>query len=436
VLIRGRRRVGKSRLVEEFLRTADVSSVFFTASRKPDRQLARFAAEISESNLPDAHLYAATPQTWDAALALLANVLPDQPSIVVIDELPYLLETDPGLEAILQNCWDRHLKKKPVLLLLVGSDLARMEALDQYGRAFHRRGTELVVPPFSPAEIATMVDLAAADAIDAFLVTGGLPLVLDEWPAGTSLNDYLRDALARSTSALIVSAERALAAEFPAEGQARRVLGAVGSARTFSTIQRVAGGLTATSLNRSLDLLTSKRVIARDVPLSEKPSKEARYRIADPYQRFWLRFIGPHLSEIERGRSDLVLARIEQNWTKWRDQAVEPVVREALERLLPDERFPDAEKVGGFWTRTNDITIDLVGADRSPVARRTAFVGSIKWREGAPFDQSDVAVLTAHSSQLPGASDSTLLVGVSRSDFSATGLDAQFTPADLLSALG
>ncbi|MEU4676223.1 hypothetical protein [Micromonospora sp. NPDC023737] len=71
------------------------------------------------------------------------------------------------------------------------------------------------VPPLSPADVAEMLALPAPDAFDAYLVSGGLPLILDEWPDGATLGDYLADAVTDPTSALVVSGERALAAEFP-----------------------------------------------------------------------------------------------------------------------------------------------------------------------------------------------------------------------------
>jgi uncharacterized protein len=110
-----------------------------------------------------------------------------------------------------------------------------MEALNEYGRPFHQRATELVVPPLSPADAAQMLELPSADAFDAFLVSGGLPLILDEWPSGMTALDYVADAVTDPLSALLVSGERALAAEFPPESQARLVLGAIGSGkRTYN----------------------------------------------------------------------------------------------------------------------------------------------------------------------------------------------------------
>lgn len=90
----------------------------------------------------------------------------------------------------------------------------------------------------------------------------------------------------RPTSALLVSGERALAAEFPTEAQAHNVLAAIGHGeRTFSLIARAAGGLSTTSLSRALDLLVSRRMVAAELPLSTTPSRLTRYRIEDPYLR-------------------------------------------------------------------------------------------------------------------------------------------------------
>jgi hypothetical protein len=438
VLMRGRRRVGKSRLAEEFVDRAGVPYLFFTASAQPHAatDLLLFAQAAAASNLPGANLFRdQTPGSWDAALGLLAAALPvDRPCVVILDEMPYLVANDPGFEGTLQKLFDRELSRRPVLLLCIGSDLAMMEALNDYGRPFHQRATEMVVPALNPADVAGMLDLRPADAFDAYLVTGGLPLILDEWQVGASSDDYLREAVNDPTSALLVSAERALAAEFPVEAQARLVLGAIGSGeRTYSRIGRAAGGIPPGSLNRALQLLTAKRLVEATSPLSTRPSRETRYLAADPYLRFWLTFLGPYLTEIERGRGDLVLARIGSSWTTWRGRAIEPVVREALRRLPPGILPDGTNMVGGYWTRTNDPEIDLVGADRGPIAKKITMVGSIKWLEGRTFDPHDLGRLVVHRSRLPGADDATALLAVTRTG-TADGGVRTLGPDDLLAA--
>jgi hypothetical protein len=154
--------------------------------------------------------------------------------------------------------------------------------------------------------------------------------------------------------------------------------------------------------------------------------------VTDPYLRFWLTFLGPHVDEIERGRGDLVLRRITASWTSWRGRAIEPVIRESLRRL-PDVLPDGTAVVGAYWTRTNDPEIDIVGADRGPVAKRITCVGSVKWLENRAFDAHDLARLIGHRSRLPGAEDSTPLVAVSRGGTTVDGV-VPFGPDDLLAA--
>ncbi|MFG1673027.1 ATP-binding protein [Micromonospora sp. NPDC049282] len=438
LLMRGRRRVGKSRLVEEFVARADVPHLFFTASAQPTAaaDLALFVSAVTGSTLPGAGLFTGqAPATWDAALTLLAAALPaDRPSVVVIDEMPYLIATDPGFEGTLQKVFDRELSRRPVLVICVGSDLAMMEALNDYGRPFHQRATEMVVPPLSPADVGEMLDLTPADAIDAYLVTGGLPLVVDDWAPGDGLRDYLSGAVRDPTSALLVSGERALAAEFPPQSQPDTVLRAIGAGeRTFSSIARAAGGIPQGSLHRALRLLTDKRIVEATLPLSTRPSRETRYVVAAPYLRFWLAFLGPYLPEIERGRGDLTLARIDSSWTSWRGRAVEPVIRESLRRLPSGHLPADTAVVSGFWTRTNDPEIDLVGGDRGPVAKRITFVGSVKWLEHGSFDAHDLSRLLHHRAQLPGADEHTPVVAVVRSGRAVDGVSV-LGPEEMLTA--
>ena len=97
---------------------------------------------------------------------------------------------------------------------------------------------------------------------------------------------------------------------------------------------------------------------------------------------------------------------------------------------------PGTDVIGGYWTRSNDPEIDLVGADKAPVARRITLVGSIKWLERDGFDSHDLGRLIVHRSQLPGADSSTPLLAITRtSDKRDLGVQ-MLTPEDLLAAYG
>ncbi|WP_221477321.1 ATP-binding protein [Paractinoplanes abujensis] len=434
--MRGRRRIGKSSLVEAFVDRSGAPAVFFTAAGAADEvELESFIEAVSSSDLPDRAVFDdATPGNWSAALRQLAGILPDdRPSVVVIDEVPYLVDRVDAFEGILQRAWDRELSRKPVLLILVGSDLSMMEALSSYGRPFHQRGKEMILGPLNPAEVGDMLHLPPAEAFDAALVTGGLPLICAGWQPGTDLWQFLSAELANPVSPLLVSAERSLAGEFPESAMARTILSAIGSGeRTFTNIARAAGGISHSTLTRATEVLTDKRMVAAELPVALRPSKERRYHVTDPYLRFWLTFIAPHLPEIERLRGDLTLRRIEAGWTSWRGRAVEPLLRESLARLLPDDPLPAAPVIGSYWTRSNSLEIDVVGADRAPVARQLLFLGSVKWLERSAFDNHDLLALQRHRAAV--TDEAVPLLAISRSGVQTSGLDASYGPAELLGA--
>ncbi|MFD6156716.1 ATP-binding protein [Nocardia sp. NPDC060256] len=436
LILRGRRRIGKSALVEEFVHRRRVPNVFHTSEIGFGTDpLTEFVDAVRSSSLPDAEVFAeAVPGNWTAAFRLLASILPDDhPCVVVMDELPYLMDPAGAFESVLQRTWDRELSRKPVLLILIGSDLAMMHALTSYGRPFHQRGTEMRLGPLNPNDVATMTGLEPAAAFDATLVTGGLPVICARWRSGEDIWEFLSRELADPVSPLVVSAQLSLAAEFPDQTQARHVLAAIGSGeRTFTNVARAAGGIAHSTLSRATDLLTDKGIVAAELPISLTPSKERRYRITDPYLRFWLTFLGPNLAELDRMRPDLTLERIHRGWTSWRGRAVEPLVRESLARLLPAYGIPATPAIGGYWTRSNDVEIDIVGADREPVAHELYFLGSIKWLENSPFDNHDLSELQRHRYRV--TDEPIPLIAVTRSGVTTGHLDAVFTPADLLEA--
>jgi len=208
------------------------------------------------------------------ALRLIAGALPDGPAVVVLDEFPWLVGRDAGLEGALQKLWDTVFEAKPVLLVVIGSDLSMMEALTGHDRPLYGRAKEVVVEPFHPADTGAMLGLDdPAAAIDAYLITGGYPRLLVEWRRGRGMWDFLADQLSDENSDLVVVAQRVLAAEFPAEVQARAVFGAIGAGqRTFKAIGRSAG-IQATPLSRALRILRDDKRRHGPSPRGQRPRR-------------------------------------------------------------------------------------------------------------------------------------------------------------------
>lgn len=442
LVVRGRRQVGKSRLITEFLKRERLPHVYYQATRKgAERELDEFTQAIAASSLPCAAAIRGGLRFtgWGAALAAIAAE-PSQsaPAVIVIDEFPYLVADDADIEATIQKAWDQ-LEHLPIVLILVGSDLAMMSALSSYDRPLYGRiRRDLVVQPLNPSETGDLQALEPAAALERHLITGGFPRVALSWPKEASARNFISQCFADPGSPLIVVGERMLAAEFPSDAQARTVLAAIGSGEaTFTSIANLTG-LGATSLQRALELLQMKKVVCREQPLSVPATqKNDRYRIADPYLSFWLRFVGPALGNVERGRGDLAEEKLWTAWDSYRGKAIEPLIREAIANLAPDARFGESSVFGSYWTRSNDVELDLVGVANSDRPKRVELIGSIKWRQREVFSKADLNRLMATSAKVPGTDSSTHLVAVSRSSFSKDAqkaLHASLDAADLLKA--
>lgn len=436
ISMRGRRQVGKSRLADEFLDSAAVPSAFFVASQGADTALEqrRFVDAVAASSLDAAEVFRTIrSDDWLSLFQVLAAQT-TKPSVLVLDELPYLLAGDPQLEGVLQTAWDRHMSRVPLLVLALGSNVSVMEQLTTHGRSLFGRVREMRLDPLSVADTADLTGLDPSDAFDAQLVMGGYPRILQEWEAGMTVPQFLEQQLLDSTSPLVVVGERIVTAEFPESLQAGAVLRTIGAGeRTFSGIaQRL--DINHGSLTRALRLLTEgTRVVATARPLSRRRSNDSRYVVADPYLRFWLRFIQPRIELLFRGRGDVVVNETLDNWPTYRGTAVEPLVRQSIERLLPHPALGATRFVGSYWNRTGDVEVDLVGADGDRSPATVTMLGSVKWRENRGFDRDDLLALAATRAQVPGG-ESARLAGVSRTGFQTSDLDAAFDPQDLLLA--
>jgi hypothetical protein len=280
LVLRGRRQVGKSTLLEHFITTVDAPALLVPAAagRPPAAEIEDFASALAASDLEAADAAEGTQfATWEAALRAVA-VTTTRPTVLVLDEFPYLLAGDPAIEGQLQRVWDRHLSRVPVLLVLLGSDLSVMEMLSSYDRPLYGRAAEMVLDPLTPSDVAQLLGLDAPQAFDAMVVTGGLPRLVAEWrdvAGGADALSFVRAQFQDSTSPLVVLGERALAAEFPATTRARDVLATIGSGE--STFARIAerAGIDQGGLARSLATLETKRVVAVERPLSARASRLA-----------------------------------------------------------------------------------------------------------------------------------------------------------------
>jgi len=378
-IVWGRRRVGKTYLLEAFSRGR--RSLYYTATaQSAPVELAAFTDAVREQlgtdGLPAGYAF----PDWSAALDFVTDRAGSERLVVVLDEFPYLTGSTPGLESVIQRWWDRSGRRSRVMLVLCGSAVAVMQGLAAAAAPLHQRATlSLHLRPLDYRAAGHFTPrLRPAERIVAYAVCGGTPLYLEQWDDGADTRTNLVRLFGSPASPLVDAAELVLSGELP-EGEGHfRILSAVAIGKTrpgeIADYARVA-------VERPLKRLTTLGILERRVPALDDPerTKRAIYRIADPYFAFWFRFIASHRADIARGLGEqLVERRILPGLDDYLGPVFEDLAREHARGLAAAGEL-DADRVEGWWSADGQFEIDLVGLS----GRQVSFVGEAKWSQRA-----------------------------------------------------
>jgi hypothetical protein len=168
-------------------------------------------------------------------------------------------------------------------------------------------------------------------------------------------------------------------------------------------------------------------------PLAASNSRLRRYRLTDPYLRFWFRFIARHLQDISRSRGDIAVAAFGASWASWRGRAIEPHVNEALTRLgATHPELAGVQQAGAWWNRDNSLEVDIVAR----TAENVATLGTIKWRPRVGVNRTEMAELANARNVIPHAGGAHLLAVCPSGLAPGASADIVMRPEDLLAAWG
>lgn len=293
----GRRRSGKSYLLTHVL--AERRGFYYQATSGTSReQLTRVSAAVG-AQFPDARVHLTGGfRDWESFLAFIVAEASGEPFLLILDEVPYLLDAIRGFGSVLQTIWDHLLADTQIKLVLSGSYVSAMRRLTDADQPLHGRRTgSLAFVPFSYRDAgAFMASYLPKDKLIGYAAFGGLPGQLSLIDPSRSIADNIAAHLIDPAGRLSDEGEHLLDAFLREAGVHYAIVRAVASGEhKWSRITSRVGKDSA-SLSRPLDWLLAMDILERVIPATDTPPgnpKKAQYRVADPYLSFWHRFIAP-----------------------------------------------------------------------------------------------------------------------------------------------
>lgn len=452
VILYGRRRVGKTRLLTHWLKgKGDASGFYWMAeATSPHDQLRSFAQTFTAFEDPGIDIHKdLTYPTWEYAFRQIAKLASNQRVAVLIDEVTYIMEVVPEFVASLQKAWDQWLKNSQVMLVLSGSDLGLIEqGLLSYKAPLYGRETarmQLRPLPFSATKL-FFPEYSASERIRIFSMWGGIPAYWERLnsPDQTVL-DNLTQQLSLSNNWLVEEARILLRDFITDTHNFVGILRAISEGyEVFSEIAERAG-ISTGHASRYLSILRETGFVKRVTPLSDKnpeTSRKGRYIITDPYLRFYYRYLSTSQSKVAMGRISQLVAGIERDWPDFVRNTWIELCKQWLSLAAARNKLPvPIDDVGSEWKRGKDY-IDVVGISET---NRTLVLGSCHW-QAEPVDPAALRERLINNTivqMLPKGKWSVCFVGFSASGWTdsnsltnlmqdVVAVSKRWTPVDVL----
>lgn len=370
VVLYGRRRVGKTTLLSEFIKGK--KALYFLATQEAEA-LNRSAFQEKAAAFTGNDLLAETSaDKWDTIFKAIVSRNWEEKPVLIIDEFQYLGKTNPAFPSVFQRIWDEILGQSGVMVVLCGSLISMMvsQTLSYNSPLYGRRTAQIRLKQipfryyreFCPG-------LSRKEQIERYAVTGGVPKYIESFSDCTDIFAGIEENVLNRTGYLYEEPHFLLQQEVTEVGGYFSVLRAIAFGR--SKLSEIASFMEAkaTDLTRTLKTLIELDLVRREVPVTEEnpeKSKKGLYRITDYYIRFWFTMIYPNQGDIEQGNTAYVLEKIKKSLVRSHTAFVyEDVCREELaaRKDLPCH----FSKIGQYWDKNTEIDIVAVNDEESVI---------------------------------------------------------------------
>ena len=362
-IIYGRRQIGKSELVRQSIADRDDAVYYQAVQGTATTQLRRFV-EAAATTYPD---ITAVKEEWEPLLTHLV----DRDAIIVIDEFPYLIESNDGLPSIIQHLWDTAVDESHATLVLTGSAIGMIHThvLDGgaplYGRVSQTPNgrVELTGLPFcSIQEFVPSYD--PEERVFVYGVFGGTPRYLNPLDPSQTLGENITRLLCDPDGPLHDDPETVLQMELSEVHTYFSILEAMASGNRSRNEIAQAAGIESTNTSYYFDRLATLRIIEKHHPALANParSKRTRYRIRDPVFRFYFRYLYGRSGQYELYGENAYTDLIEPDLPDFVSETFESLCHQAVPALYPDYQLTHVPSQWWYKGREIDVVAPTDGS--------------------------------------------------------------------------
>ncbi len=370
IIIYGRRRIGKTTLVQKFLEQKQ--GIYFLAKESMLKEnIKALANEIAEF-LKSEWFKKVDYDTFEELFVDFSNQISNtrKKIIIVIDEFPYLIKSKKEIVSEFQEIWDLYLSKLPVFLIILGSSISVMETkvLDYKSPLYGRRIGQLKLEPLKVPEVYEFLKKPLEEVIKVYGVADGIPLYLNFFKK-LAFEEALKTHVLNKGGFLNQEAIFLLRTELRELGIYYDILKSIAFGKNkFGEILNFTQ-LKSTKVTAYLKNLIELHIIQKMYPVTEKETKNAKFEFVDNYFRFWFRFIYPNLQALEYNKVENVLKALKSKFNQYLGSIFEKFVKNYL------FEFYDYTKIGRWWHK--DKEIDIVAVDEF---NNEILFGECKWK--------------------------------------------------------
>lgn len=382
IVIYGRRRVGKTALINEFCK--DKPTIFFSALNTTVKEnLEVLSKAIMNFERPDMET---TPefQSYDAALDELTTLSKEERIVFVVDEYPYLAKAKPAISAMLQHIIDHKWTESKMYLILCGSSMSFMEnqVLGNESPLYGRRTAQFKIEPLDYKETAVFhPHLSAEENSLIYGITGGVPHYINKLDVKGSVDEALLDNFFDRSSYLYEEPGNLLKQELREPAIYNAIIKAIAEGASRMNDIKLKVGEENSIVSKYLKTLIDLGIVKKETPITEKPGKKTIYLLADHFFRFWYRFVPANVSAIDSGRITKTYPHaVKQHLHDYMGLIFEKMCQDYLLYYCDDLPI-ELSEIGQWWVtdpkEKKQIQIDIVG---TPVDGKEYIIGSCKYR--------------------------------------------------------